>query len=302
MAPDADCLSDKVDVTAEVVAAGGSRSGDVSTEPGAHYDRVTEAWRYLIGDDLHVGYFKDASFGLREATLALSELMAETAGFRSGARVLDVGCGTGNPAIYLRSKYGCDVVGISNSPVGVRLAQEKAMRAGVEDRVKFQVEDGTATSFASKSFDCVWVMESSHLMPEKERLIKECARVLRKDGRVVLCDLVLRRAIPVSPTVTFLHDMMVLQEVYGKSELLLIESYVQQFRACGLRAEGRDISEEVLPTFARWRENGERHAVRVGEILGEAHLRRFMRSCDIMTRLFEDGQLGYCIVSAGKPV
>jgi len=307
MVPDADCLNDRlnaaaVDATAVVAATGASRSGDLSADPGAHYDRVTDAWQYLIGDDLHVGYFKEASCGLREATLALSELMAETAGLKPGARVLDVGCGTGNPAIYLWREHGCDVVGISNSPVGVQLAQEKAERAGVEAHVKFQVEDGTATSFASESFDCVWVMESSHLMPEKERLIKECARLLRRGGRVVLCDLVVRRSIPASPSVKLLHDLMVLQEVYGKSELLFIDSYVRQFRACGLSAEGRDISEQVLPTFARWRENADRHAARVSEILGEVHLGRFIRSCEIMPRLFEDGQLGYGIVSAGKPL
>lgn len=299
MPPDADCLTDKADASV-VVPASPSPAGSLSADPGAHYDRVTDAWQYLIGDDLHVGYFKDASLGLSEATSALSALMAESASLKPGAQVLDVGCGTGNPAIYLGRTHGCRVVGISNSLVGVELARAKARKAGVEVLVKFQVEDGTATSFAGESFDCVWVMESSHLMPEKELLVKECARVLRKGGQVVLCDLVLRRAIPDQPSVKLLHDLMVLQEAYGKSTLLFMDSYVQQFRACGLSAEGRDISGQVLPTFAHWRQNAERHAARVSEILGEAHLKRFIRSCDIMTRLFQDGQLGYCIVSAEK--
>jgi 27-O-demethylrifamycin SV methyltransferase len=299
MPPDADCLTPKAD-TRVVVPASPSPSGNLSVDPRAHYDRVTDAWQYLMGDDLHVGYFKDSSLGLPEATAALSALMAETARLQPGAQVLDVGCGTGNPAIYLGRAHGCRVVGISNSRVGVELAEANAMRAGVEVRIKFQVEEGTATSFASESFDCVWVMESSHLMPEKERLVKECARVLRKGGRVVLCDLVLRRAIPDTPSVKLLHDLMVLEEAYGKSTLLFSDSYVRQFHACGLSAEGRDISEQVLPTFAHWRRNAERHAARVSEILGEVHLKRFLRSCDILTRLFEDGQLGYCIVSAEK--
>jgi len=278
----------------------GVRRGKFSAQPRAHYDRVTDAWQYLIGDDLHVGYFEDQSQDLLNATQALTRYLADFAQLVPGSKVLDIGCGTGNPAIYLALERGCRVVGISNSGVGIERAKARAAEKGAEDRVVFNVADGTATGCADESFDCVWVMESSHLIPQKDLLIQECARALRSGGTAVLCDLMLRRPMPARPGVALCHHLMLLEEVYGKANLQSIESYVRQFEAGGIDAEGHDISEQVCPTFAHWRRNAEKHANRVSEILGAEQVDRFIRSCDIMTHLFGDGQLGYCIVAGNK--
>ena len=279
---------------------GEPRPREFSAEPAAHYDRVTEAWQYLIGDDLHVGYFEDREYDLRQATGALTRLMAESAQLEPGAEVLDVGCGTGNPAIYLALEHGCRVTGISTSNVGVARANARAIERGAEREATFAVADGTANGFPEESFDCIWVMESSHLIPQKELLIKECARVLRLGGRIVLCDLSLRKAIPIRPGAALWHDLALLEKVYGKTDLYSLDAYVRDFEANGLRAEGRNISDEVLPTFAHWKKNAERNALRVSEILGADQLSLFVRSCEIMTRLFQNGQLGYCLVTGRK--
>jgi 27-O-demethylrifamycin SV methyltransferase len=277
-----------------------SRHSKFSVEPGDHYDRVTDAWRLLIGDDLHVGYFSEIDCSLAEATTALSRLMAESAKLTPGSEVLDVGCGTGNPAIYLAREHKCRVVGISNSSVGIKRAEARAREKGMAVEVRFCVADGTATGFENESFDVTWVMESSHLMREKELLIQECARVLRPGGRVVLCDLVLRRPMLTRLGVALCHDLMILEEVYGKSTLQFGETYIRQFEQWKIATEGRDVSEQVLPTFAHWRHNAERRASEVSEILGEAALDKFVRSCEIMTRLFQTGQFGYYVVAGRK--
>jgi 27-O-demethylrifamycin SV methyltransferase len=228
--------------------------------------------------------------------------MADSARLTPGLEVLDIGCGTGNPAIYLASQRGCRVTGISTSGVGIKRAKARSAKGGVGDRVMFHVADGTGTGYADNNFDCIWIMESSHLIPQKNLLVKEANRLLRAGGTLALCDFVLRRPIPPRPSLTLGHDLMVLEEVFGKTTLELLDSYVKQFEECGMNAEGRDISREVLPTFDRWRRNSERHASRVAEILGAKPVERFARSCDIMTRLFETGQLGYGIVSARKTI
>ena len=271
-----------------------------SAEPGAHYDRVTDAWQYLIGDDLHVGYFEDSNRDLLPAAQALTRLMADSAQLEPRARVLDVGCGTGSPAVYLALVRDCFVTGISTSSVGIARARAKAADRGAGDRASFAVADGTANGFPDESFDCAWVMESSHLIPQKEALIKECTRVLRPGGTIVLCDLMLRKPIPDRPGAGLWHDLALLERVYGKTSLYSLDDYAREFSVNGLRAEGRDISELVLPTFALWGENAERDADRASDIIGAGQVKLFARSCEIMTRLFQNGQLGYCLVTGKK--
>jgi 27-O-demethylrifamycin SV methyltransferase len=270
------------------------------SDPDIHYDRVTNAWRYLIGEDLHVGYFEDGKDDLFEATEALTHLMADSAQLAPGHQVLDIGCGTGNPAIYLAARRGCRVVGVSTSRVGIEKANAKSVASAIAERAIFRVADGTATGCPNNTFDCVWIMESSHLMPQKDQLLKEAGRVLRPDGSVVLCDFILRKELPQPPSFALGHDLKILEEVYGKTTLAFLEFYAQQLTEAGMEAETRDISDQVLPTFEHWRHNAERHRGQVAELLDAGHVDRFIRSCEILVRLFESHQLGYGIVKARK--
>src|SRR4051794_18351636 len=83
--------------------------------PEQHYDRVTEAWRFLLGEDLHYGVFASGAEPLADATHALTDLMIEAAEFAPGLDVLDVGCGTGSPACHLAEQLDVRVLGITTS-------------------------------------------------------------------------------------------------------------------------------------------------------------------------------------------
>ena len=164
-------------------------------DPAAHYDRVTEAWGLLLGDELHWGVFRSGDEPLAEATAELTTRMIQAAQLAPGQRVLDVGCGSGAPARRLASEQGVEVLGITTSQIGVETATLETARAGVAG-VTFEQRDGTANGLPDESFDRVWVLESSHLMPDRQAVVSEAARVLKPGGRVALCDLIRRRDIP----------------------------------------------------------------------------------------------------------
>ena len=161
-------------------------------DPTEHYDRITDPWKLLLGEELHYGVFERGDEDLPTATAALTARMVEGAQLAAGLRVLDVGCGTGAPACHLVQEHGVEVLGITPSGVGVRRAQERAAALGLGGAT-FEARDGTDNGLPDGSFDRVWVLESSHLMRERDQLISECARVLRPGGRVVLCDLIRHR-------------------------------------------------------------------------------------------------------------
>lgn len=54
---------------------------------------------------------------------------------RPGMGVLDLGCGTGEDAIWL-AQQGCYVLAADGSPVMLRIVAEKAARLGVSDRIE----------------------------------------------------------------------------------------------------------------------------------------------------------------------
>src|SRR5271165_3792406 len=184
-----------------------------------HYDRITASWLLLLGSNLHYGYFLSPTESLSMATTRLTTVMATRAHLAPGLEVLDVGCGVGYPAIFLAENYGCMVTGISTSVAGVEMARETAQRSKSLGNVQFVARDGMANGFPDCSFDCVWVMESSHLMFRKERLLSESARVLRPGGRVILCDIILRSVIPMPDLIRNLGTFRMLDAVFGKAKM-----------------------------------------------------------------------------------
>lgn len=270
-------------------------------DPAAHYDRVTEAWGLLLGEELHYGLFATGEEPLARATAALTEAMIDAAQLGPGLTVLDVGCGSGAPACRLAQEHGVEVLGITTSAVGVAAATERARALGL-DGARFEQRDGTANGLPDASFDRVWVMESSHLMPDREALVAECARVLRPGGRMVLCDLVRRREIPFLELRSRRREFAVLRAAFGAARMDPLSSYASLATAHGLEVDlERDITAETRPTFARWLANTEAHRAAVTSILGEQSVAEFEESCRILEAFWDDGTLGYGILAAGKP-
>jgi tocopherol O-methyltransferase len=52
--------------------------------------------------------------------------------------------------------------------------------------VKFQVADALDMPFADATFDLVWSMESGEHMPDKEKFLQECYRVLKPGGTFLM--------------------------------------------------------------------------------------------------------------------
>lgn len=275
--------------------------GELTHDPASHYDRVTDAWGLLLGEELHYGVFHLGNEDLPAATRALTSLMADAARPQPGDQVLDVGCGTGAPACWLAERYEVDVTGITTSSIGVAAATQRAAASGLHDRVRFAQRDGMANGFADASFDVVWVLESSHLMRQRHQLVAECARVLRAGGRLVLCDVVLRRPMPFDEVRRLRAELAVLRDVFGDAHMEQLESYSGWAATEGLTVDvSVDLTSSTRPTFSRWRDNAERYRGQVVEQLGSEGWQRFIRACDVLEGFWDDGTLGYGLLAAHR--
>lgn len=103
----------------------------------------------------------------------------------SGKRVLEIGCGRGDFAIWLAGKYeGAEVTGVDFSEAAIATAEKRAVASGSSAR--FKVEDAERLSFADGSFDYVVSCECMEHVPRPEQMAREIHRVLRAGGQFIL--------------------------------------------------------------------------------------------------------------------
>lgn len=105
-----------------------------------------------------------------------------------GARVLDVGCGTGADVRALAGRVGPTgrVTGVDNS---ARLVAEGwAQSAGQDLPIGFQVADAHDLPFPDASFDAVRSERVFMHLPDPDRALGELIRVAKPGGRVLVAD------------------------------------------------------------------------------------------------------------------
>jgi ubiquinone/menaquinone biosynthesis C-methylase UbiE len=99
--------------------------------------------------------------------------------------VIDLGCGTGENALYLASR-GLTVVGVDAAPTAIAQAQEKAGRRGTG--ATFLVTDALALEALGRTFDVAIDCGLFHTFSDGDRVRFERSlrRVLRVGARYVL--------------------------------------------------------------------------------------------------------------------
>jgi SAM-dependent methyltransferase len=101
--------------------------------------------------------------------------------------VLDVGCGTGENALYLAEK-GFSVVGVDLSTRAIDAAKAKAIERKL--KVDFRIANALSLDFKNGYFDNAIDSGLFHTFDDSDRVdfVREIARVLKTDGRYfMLC-------------------------------------------------------------------------------------------------------------------
>jgi ubiquinone/menaquinone biosynthesis C-methylase UbiE len=115
---------------------------------------------------------------------SIADHVVRSARIRSGERVLDIACGTGNAALAARAR-GAETIGLDLTPELLQLARLRATEEGVEGII-WQEGDAESLPFRDGSFDVV--ISSCGLMfaPDQLRVASEVARVTKRAGRIAI--------------------------------------------------------------------------------------------------------------------
>lgn len=145
-----------------------------------------------IGPEYYDGsdYFEGASKHLKNLRSPFQRYRTEKVLeiYRPGkeARVLDLGCGWGTVSFALAPMVS-SVVGVDFSAKSVELCRRGAEDLGL-DNVDFVRGDAAETGLPEETFDIVYAVDLvEHLYPDQTlEVLDECARVLKRGGRLVI--------------------------------------------------------------------------------------------------------------------
>jgi ubiquinone/menaquinone biosynthesis C-methylase UbiE len=140
------------------------------------YTRVTEASSQLLSSLM-------AALELRAADAqqrAMLQTYLSDVLFPAGARVLEVGCGTGavTRVLATQPRVG-ETIGVDPSPVFLARARQLAAGLGT---ISFEEADGRSLPFASGTFDVAVFHTTLCHVPEPDVALREAVRVLRPGG------------------------------------------------------------------------------------------------------------------------
>lgn len=161
------------DGSTEAGLAAGARPGS-----GAMFDAIAERYD-LLNRVLSMGI--DQRW--RRRTVAALQLPGE-------ARVLDLATGTGDVALRIaRAHPDAQITGVDPSEKMLAVGRQKVAAAGLAGRIMLVQGDAEKLDFPDRRFDGVTIAFGIRNVPDRQRALREMARVCRVDGRVAILEL-----------------------------------------------------------------------------------------------------------------
>ncbi len=120
-----------------------NRKGQAQQNVAHHYDLGNDFYKLFLDENMlySCAYFREQGETLEQAQRNKLRLLASKLGLKPGMKVLDIGCGWGDLALYLAALEDVDVLGVTLSSEQQVLASQRAVKAGLAERVRFELKD-----------------------------------------------------------------------------------------------------------------------------------------------------------------
>ncbi|MFX1579516.1 MAG: class I SAM-dependent methyltransferase [Promethearchaeota archaeon] len=176
----------------------------------------------------YIGAFNSPFIGGMEGTRRLLDKLDIT----SQSEVLEVGCASGFTSCMLAEEYNCALTGIDLSEILVNKARERAERKNLPN-TRFLVADALDLPFENDTFDSVFSVAVTALIPDKLRVLQEYMRVTKPGGKIGTLDLFVKEGAPDEVREKFYGIFM---DILGsENEIMSIDEWNALFQQTGFQ-------------------------------------------------------------------
>lgn len=148
-----------------------------------HYDLSNEFFELFLDESMTYSsaYYPSGRSSLEDSQLEKYRWLAEKVGIRRGMEVLEIGCGWGAFASFLATEFGCNVTGLTLSKRQLEKAQLRIKNAGLENKVKFLLQDYRDVQGQFDAIVSVEMIEAvgHEFLPD---YFAQCHRLLKPQG------------------------------------------------------------------------------------------------------------------------
>jgi cyclopropane fatty-acyl-phospholipid synthase-like methyltransferase len=210
--------------------------------------------------------------------------------------VLDVGCGSGGPALFMARERGCRVTGVDVNESGIRAGQTSAQQASLQDQVQFRRADvGEPLPLRSEEFDAIVCMDAICHMRDRAALFREWRRVLQPGGRMLYTD-------PVIVTGVVSNDEFATRSSTGYFEFCPPGVNEQLIRQAGFElVRNEDVTENEVEVSRRWHDARQQRAAELMRLEGEATFAGLQRFLATVHRLTDERRMSRFVFLGRKP-
>lgn len=242
---------------------------------------------------LHWGVFDDSTGDdFLEACANLNRIMASKARLDRTSRVVDLGCGNGNTAMWLAESVGCEVLGVDSSGVRVDNAKRtlEALEPQLRQRVRFEKASVTELPFGDASFTHAWSQATIYHVPDKEKALAEAHRVLESGGIFVFDDLIKPKQEVSDKARTHVYDRLLFDTNFS------FASYQESLKDAGFTiVDATDLSSHLATSYARLAE-----MARKATGADEAHFKALSAAYETMVECIQGQDVGWAMYVCRK--
>jgi len=105
--------------------------------------------------------------------------IVQAVGLSPDERLADFACGRGGNGLYVARTLNAELRGLDLSEAAIQIATRRISEFEMEGRAVFQAGDIRALPFKDREFDAAMCVDSLYMIPDKQAVLREVARVLK---------------------------------------------------------------------------------------------------------------------------